>query len=365
MKIAILKLGGRIANEGHGITAFEAVSVSKMLSYSNHVDCFTKISNKDKPIPELNILEITEHYNKISGNYDALVVLNGNINFYGGVETPEQILNLHIINNFDGPVFYIFIDTLLPLKNVWNSIQRKSWSKKYQEKDILITRKDIVYITMCYDTNAVYKITNKTGINPAKVIYFPFEKYAFFNDRLEYIGTKNIDLIYGANSFRNKREKKIIKFYFDFPEDIKVLFYGKMKSTDFNSKLVDKKRFPLFEGPIKYNENLIKMNNALCTINISDTFNEGRQLNPRIYETVLGNVVSFMDIDYDPLKKAFKDPELQDFLYVKEKNDVIDKIKKLKLDNTFMKKIINLQYQDSFISQNDLSEKFCELISSL
>jgi len=365
MKIAIIKLGGRIANEGHGITSFEAVSVSKMLSYGNKVDCFTKISNNDKPIPELNILEITDHYNKISGNYDALVVLNGNINFYGGKETPEQILNLHIINNFNGLVFYIFIDTLLPLKNVWDSIQKKSWGNKYKKEDILIIRKDIVYITMCYDTEAVYKITNKTGIVPSKVVYFPFEKYAFFGERLNYHSNKTIDLIYGANSFRNKREKKLIKYYLDLPEDLSVVFYGKMKQEDFNIKLISNKIFPNFEGPIKYNENLIKLNTSISTINISDSFNEGRQLNPRIYETVLANVVSFMDLDYDPQKRAFKNPELQNFLYVKNQNELIDKIRKLKSDKTIMNKIIDMQYEDSYISKKDLSNNFCELISSL
>jgi len=365
MKIAILKLGGRIANEGYGITSFEAVSVSKMLSYGNKVDCITKISNKDKPIPELNILEITEHYNKISKNYDALVVINGNINFYGGTETPEQLLNLNIINNFDGPVFYIFIDTLLPLKNIWNSVQRKPWSKKYKEDDILIKRNDITYITMCYDTNSVYNITNKTDIKPNKVVYFPFEKYAFFGERLPLVGQKDVDLIYGANSFRNKREKKFIKFYFDLPEDIKVKFYGKMKPTDFNPKLTDGKRFPIFNPPIQYKENLITMNKSISTINISDTFNEGKQLNPRVYETVLANVISFMDIDYDPQKKAFKDSELQEFLYIKDKNELIDKIRKLKSDSFFMKKIIDLQYKDSFISTQDLCKQFCELVESL
>jgi len=367
MKIAVIKLGGRIANERHGITAFEAVSVRKMLSKGglHHVDCFTKISDKDKPIPELNVFEISKNYDKISDNYDALVVLNGNINFYGGVETPDQIMNLHIINNFKGRVFYIFIDTLLPLKNVWESIKKKPWGSKYQEKDMNITRNDIIYVTMCYDTEAVYEITKKTGINPEKVVYFPFEKYAFFGERLPVIGTKTLDLTYGANSFRNKREKKFIKYYFGLPEDINVSFYGKMTPEDFNPKLITGKRQPIFNGPVKFNENLIEMNKAICTINISDTFNEGRQLNPRVYETVLANVVSFMDIDYDPQKRAFKNERLQKFLYVKNQQELVDRIRILKEKPNVMNQIIDIQYADSFISQEELSVQFSKLIESL
>lgn len=367
MNIAVIKLGGRIANEGHGITAFEAVAVCKMLSIGglHHTQCYTKISEKDKPIPELSVFEITKHYDKISERHDALIVLNGNINFYGGAETPDQLMNLHIINNFKGPVFYIFIDTLLPLKNVWESIQKKPWGNKYQEKDMLITRDDITYITMCYDTDAVYEITKKTGINPKNVVYFPFEKYAFFNDRLQYVGTKKTDLIYGANSFRNKREKKFVKYYYDLPNEISVEFYGKMKPEDFNPKLIEGKRPPLFNGPVKFNENLIKMNEAICTVNISDTFNEGRQLNPRVYETVLANVVSFMDIDYDPQKRAFKNEELKDFLYIKTKTELIEKIKILKEDPEYMKKILNLQFEDSYVTKIELSEQFCKLMESL
>jgi hypothetical protein len=367
MKIAIIKIGGRIANEGHGITAFEAVSVSKMLSKGglHHVDCFTKISDKDQPIPELNIFEISKHYDKISNDYDALVVLNGNINFYGGVETPDQIMNLHIVNNFKGKVFYIFIDTILPLKNVWESIKKKPWGSKYQEKDMNITRSDIIYVTMCYDTGAVYDIVKKTGIIPAKVAYFPFEKYAFFGERLPEIGTKTLDLTYGANSFRNKREKKFVKYYFGLPEDINVSFYGKMKTEDFNPKLIAGKRQPIFEGPVKFNENLIEMNKAICTLNISDTFNEGRQLNPRVYETVLANVVSFMDIDYDPQKRAFKNEKLQKFLYVKTQADLVHRIRILRENPKAMKEILDLQFEDSFISQKDLSVQFSQLIESL
>lgn len=366
MKIAVLKLGGRIANEGFGITSFEAVSVCKMLSIGGFkVDCFTKISSSDKPIKELNILEITDHYDKISRNYDALVVLNGNINFYGGVETPEQLLNLHIINNFKGHVFYVFIDTLLPLKNVWNSIQKKPWKNKYQEKDMLISRDDIIYLTMCYDTEAVKNITEKTGINPKKVVYFPFEKYAFFGDRLNFIGNKTVDLIYGANSFRNKREKKIIKYYLDLPSDIKCQFYGKMKKEDFNPKLICDKTFPEFRPPVQYKENANVLNSSISTLNISDTFNEGRQLNPRVYETVLANVVSFMDLDYDPNKKAFNDSELKDFLYVKTQKDLIEKIRFLKNDESYMNKIIDLQYKDSYVSKESLSQSFCSLISTI
>lgn len=366
MKIAVLKLGGRIANEGHGISAFEAVTVSKMLTIGGfQVDCFTKISSRDKPINDLNILDINKYHDKISGNYDALMVLNGNLNFYGGKETPEQLLNLKVLNNFEGPVFYIFIDTLLPLKNVWKSVERKPWGNKWKKEDILITRDDITYLTMCYDTDAVYEITEKTGINPKEVIYFPFEKYAFFQDRLDYIGNKTNDLTYGANSFRNKRAKKFVKYYFGLPEDLSVSFYGKMKPEDFKNKLDEGIRQPVFEPPIQFKENLSKMNESIATVNISDNFNEGRQLNPRVYETVLANVVSFMDLDYDPSKRAFKDPELQDFLYVSSKKELIEKLRKLKEDPTLMKEIINKQYTDSYISKEQLSLQFCELIQSL
>lgn len=367
MKIAVLKLGGRIANEGYGVTSFEAVSVSKMLSIggNNQVDCLTKISDRDVPIPGLNILDITKHYENTS-EYDALIVINGNINFYGGVETPEQLMNIHILNNFSGKnIFYIFIDTLLPLKNIWESVKAKPWGKNYRQEDMLITRKDITYITMCYDTNSVYQITQKTGINPKSVVYFPFEKYPFFENRLDSIGDKSVDLIYGGNSFRNKREKKMVKYYFGVPEDINTVFYGKMKIEDFNPSLIQGKTNPKFEGPVQYKENGKKINTSISTINISDTFNEGRQLNPRIYETVLANTISFMDIEYDPLKRAFSDKFLQDFLYVKSQSEVVEKIRLLKKDVKLMKDIIDIQYENTYVSKEDLSKQFCQLIEKL
>ena len=367
MKFAVIKLGARIANENQGISSFEAVVVSKMLSIGgNKVDCFTKVSSKDAPIEGLNVLDITENYTKISGNYDALVVLNGNINFFGGVETPEQLLNLNIINNFDGKVFYIFVDTALPLRNVWESVKAKPWGVNYLEKDILITRKDIIYVTISYNTGAVKDITEKTGINPAKVVYFPFEKYVFFNDRLESVGDKSIDLLYGANSFRPKREKKMVQFYYGLPDDIDVEFYGKMKPSDFNIKNTGNKRIPRFNNtPLKYSENLTYINRGICTLNISDTFNEGKVLNPRIYETVLANTISFIDHEYDPRKKAFSSPKLQDFLYVRSQRELVEKIKKLKVDKVFMLDIIKEQFDNSYISKEDISNQFSSLMCSL
>ena len=107
------------------------------------------------------------------------------------------------------------------------------------------------------------------------------------------------------------------------------------------------------------------MNKSISTINISDKFNEGKQLNPRIYETVLANVVSFMDIEYDPQKRAFKHPSLQNFLYVNNQQELIERIRILKDRPTVMKEVINLQYNDSFISQKELSSQFSSLIRSL
>ena len=146
MKIAVLKLGARIAISSRGTSGGtgEVLSIIKMLTTAGcEVEAFTKILAKDEKPTDFSVLPIDQYYDKINDrNYDCLIVLNGSVNFFGGAEDREQILNYYIINNFKGNVFYVLCDPNLMLRQIWPSVAAKPWASNYQQKDIEIVRDD-------------------------------------------------------------------------------------------------------------------------------------------------------------------------------------------------------------------------------
>ena len=123
MKIAVIKLGSRIAVGSRGTSGGtgEVLSVIKILTNGgNEVTAFTKILSKDEKPEGFNIRNIEDHYTEINDmGFDALLVLNGNVNYFGGIDDPSQTINYNIINNFKGKVFYVLCDAALLLNQIW------------------------------------------------------------------------------------------------------------------------------------------------------------------------------------------------------------------------------------------------------
>ena len=150
MKIAVIKLGSRIAVGSRGTSGGtgEVLSVIKILTNGgNEVTAFTKILSKDEKPEGFTIRNIEDYYTEINNmGFDALLVLNGNVNYFGGQDDPSQTINYNIINNFKGKVFYVLCDAALLLNQIWKSVEKKPWGTNYSEKDINIIRDDIIYI---------------------------------------------------------------------------------------------------------------------------------------------------------------------------------------------------------------------------
>ena len=159
MKVAVIKLGSRIsfnANDTSGGNG-EARSIIKMLKEGGaDVHIYTKILKKDTLVEDYTWHNLTDFVSgAVDIEGDALVVLNGNVNFFGGAEDPEQLLNYALINDFNGPVFYIFCDPELTLKQVWPSVEKKPWACNWTESQLNITRTDITYLSQPYDVDKV------------------------------------------------------------------------------------------------------------------------------------------------------------------------------------------------------------------
>lgn len=351
MKLAVVKIGARIAvnNNSTSCGTGETVSVISILVGAGfQVDAYTKIlDNDDKPI-NFNIYDIETEYDKINDRgYDALVVLNGNANFFGGAENLLSLLTYNVLNNFKGKVYYILCDPYLIPKQIWKSVEAKPWCNKYKEEDINITRTDINIITQVPDLDAIKTVIEKQ-IVVNSIQFFPFERFPLYTmkdfDRpKEY----ECDIMYDGTFRSGRREADMIKFYFGYPEDIRVEMFGKLKLENFKENKYGELVPPMFNKSVKYDEFSKKMNTSIATIAIGDSdYKKLGILGQRIYESVrIGNVI-FIDNSYDADKKAFDDPYLKDFSYVEDRNDVIERIRALKKHPNFINEIIERQRKD-------------------
>lgn len=352
MKVAIIKLGSRIsisANDSSGGTG-ETLSIIKLLTTAGvEVDAYTKILSRDIEPDYFKTYDIIKELDNINKrNYDALLVLNGNVNYFGGVDCPDQTLNYKIINSFTGKVFYIHCDGNLYLKQVWPSISKKTWASNYNKEDIEIIRDDIVYITQSHNTDLVLEKARKCNINIKSAVYFPFEKFPMVNDPsvIPFNDCPEYDLLYGGTFRNGRREEDMIKFYFGYDSNIKVAMFGKITHDNF-TKNKNNDRFPDFEKSIDYKLFKDKMNKSIATVIIGDKiYKKQDDLAQRIYESILSSTVTLIDSSYDWSTRVFKNKELVDFCYVSSRKDVEDRLNKLK-NIEFRKKIVELQLEDT------------------
>lgn len=369
MKTAVIKLGARISfnardtSGGNG----EARSICKMLKMGGaDVHIFTKILDKDNLVPDFTWHNIADDCQKLDG-YDALVIINGTVQFYGGAEDYEQLLNYCMINRFKGKVFYVFCDPSLTLKQVWPSVTKKPWASNWTEEQLNIVRKDIVYISQPFDVDKVVGKLKGNEVIPSKIIHYPFEQFPCLNESIPLNHNPEVHLSYGGTMRGGKRQKKMAKFYFGLPDFISVEMFGKIDAEDFDQKHIDGLRHPAFTGPVKYDDMLPKMNKAMAHVVIGDPWYE--QINDipqRLYESVMAGVITFVDHDMDKNRRIFKnlDKETQDFIYVKDRVDLAEKLQYLISFPEGRKQIHDKQVKAINFNGVDYCQSFVQILKS-
>lgn len=368
MKVAVIKLGSRISvssNDSSGGTG-ETLSIIKLLTSAGvEVDAYTKILSKDKTPDNFKVFDLIENLDNINNlGYDALLILNGNVNYFGGVDDPYQTLNYKVINTFKGKVFYIHCDGNLYLKQIWPSISKKVWLSNYKQEDIEIKRNDIIYVTQSKNTAAVLEKANKCDISIKEAIYFPFQMFPLVNDPIiiDFNNNPDYDLLYGGTFRNGRREEDMIEFYFGY-DNYKVGMFGKIEESNFTKNKKNLKA-PIFEKSVDYKDFKNKMNMSLATVIIGDKiYKKQNSLAQRIYECVLSSVVVLIDSSYDYDKITFKNKELKEFCYVRNRLDVEDRLNKLK-DIDFRKRIVDLQLEDTKINILEYCNSFVDILKN-
>jgi len=365
MKVAVVKLGARIAfgSSSSAGSVGEAQAICNMLRLGGaDVHIYTKILDKDEPAPEgVTLHQIEEEFDDVSA--DALVVINGNVNFFGGVLDNAQILNYHILNRFNGPVHYILCDPAITLKQIWSSVASKDKDSLYKRENIEVTRTDIHYICQPYNTAKYLQFVNKSksAIGISRMDHYPFEKFPCLQTPLSINPMPLTDLSYGGTFRGGRRAGKMLKFYFGYSEDIEVEIFGKIKREDFD--LVTP-RPPTFSGPVKYEQMMGKMNKSLAHVVIGDKLYEDTDDVPqRLAESVWSQVVTFVDHDMDRARRIFgKDKYLNELLYVTDNVDVEAKIMILKDDDGARREVLEYQMAAFNFDAADFCNNFVELL---
>lgn len=367
MKLAVVKLGARVIfGEKMGTSggSGEARSLINMLAVGKQdVHVYTKILAKDEPVTHVKMHQMLDEYQDInSQGYDALCVINGSVNYMGGVDDPSQTNIYWMINNFKGPVFYFYCDPNLSLKQIWPSVSKKPWASNYKQSDIEITRADIRVICQIYNTQKCKEVFDKNGIKVQSVDQYPFEKFPMMFEAIR--SEKLLDLQYGGTFRSGRREQKLIDFYFGLPDDISVEVFGKIKADDFNPKKTGDLRKPIFTGAVNYDKMIHKMSQGLVHTVIGDTqYPAYQMISQRAYESIQAGCVTLIDSAFDTQKIIFKDKELQKFCYVNNRSQVAERIQTLKADPKTAEDIVKMQVTDVDFNEKKYCKDFCELIN--
>ena len=175
MKLAVIKLSTKILNNETSDNFENTLSIIKILSYISDVHYFTKILKNDELINYATSHDISEG-DLPDETFDALIIINGYEDLHD-----YDVINYQIINSFKGPVFYIYTDINLYLKQIWDTVKLKS-KNIYKKDEIFVTRNDIIYIHQ-YKTDVFKKIKkiekNKDYVRPKAYEFFPFYKIPF------------------------------------------------------------------------------------------------------------------------------------------------------------------------------------------
>lgn len=376
MKVAVCKIGSRISVGGTSGGSGESMSICKMLAkggIETHV--YTKIIAKDILSEEFKWHQIMEDADNINEpGYDALIVINGSVNYVGGAPQDDTTINYMMINKFKGPVFYIYCDPNLILKQIWKMVEAKlpGWKEKYNsrmwtEDEINITRDDIYVICQSYNTEYVASQFAKVNVPICGVSNYAFDKFPLLQKQAPLLYDPSIDLSYGGTLRTGRREKKLIDFYWGYPDDISVEVFGKIKHEQFNPKKIADLRAPTFTGAVNYDKMISKMSEAMAHVVIGDDmYKKFRIMSQRSYESVLAGCITFIDIDLDETKIMYgANKGLAEFLYVKDRAEVIDKIRYAKSQGSeFGREMANATLEHFDFNAKEYCTGFAELIKS-
>lgn len=351
--LGILKIGANItfgANANRTAANQDIMTLSRALAPNFELHYITKRTRNSLIPKETKFTDIMLAKEKINElGLDAIMVFNGNWNAFGGYFPHETAAIWQIINAFKGKVFYIHTDCQMKFYQCFDgeSWAKKGWDTEVDAESVIVTRDDIIYLTQSQSPTKILELTAKTGITlkEENILHFPIEEAILLKPPV-YNSTRDIkwDLIYGGSWRSGARRDRMLKWFFGHQKPaLKTLMFGNIGMDKFINQTI--KPFPQFEGPVSNDQFVGKLRTSLATVIIVDKWSEGHWTPLRFYESLIAGCIPFIDILADPKKRLFKNPELQDFLYVTKRAELAERITKLR-EESFLTKLLYLCRQD-------------------
>jgi hypothetical protein len=321
MKIAIAKIGANITlskNNGSAANADILYALRTMKGFGHRFTIVThKTSNTSLPVA----LGFEELYTiKDFNDYDCVMLFNGSINFFGGVEDPGVISLYKALAKTRKPVFFVNTDGVLVLRNLWPMIANREWAKGYSEKDFDLENTPIHYLTQGRDLPKMRRhiIETKNSVIPLTIDHFPWEQTIlsehekWFPIKPRPVSKREYDLGFGGY-IRNSHKQRRIERYYD-EADIRTLLFGNLrginlKNTELHPKISFQSMVPTMEqcqasvivGDLLYNDNFHTL---------------------RMYECLLAGCAVLIDKQLDSKGEFYKDISPGNRFYVNSPSDV-------------------------------------------
>ncbi len=273
-------------------------------------------------------------YDAKPNKYDFILLMNSHPNFFGGQKDQIVIDKFKWLAMVRCPILYLFNDMNLPFEQLWKNIKDRSWND-CAEDDVKITA-PIYIISQFRDLNYSININDKNH-DILGGAFIDFGVWILKNYQSKFVENKKLyDLIYGGSFRGGRREKKFIDFFFD--KDLNVALYGTIKLSNFKSTSDNPPKNWLGKIP---SDKVIEENSlGFSTVIIGEKgYNDNIEI-IRIYESILSGAITFIDNDFDPKHLIYPD---NNFLYIYNGNDLENKIKQLKNNDSLYKKCIASQ----------------------
>lgn len=180
---------------------------------------------------------------------------------------------------------------------------------------------------------------------------------------------RSVDLIYGGTFRGGKREKDLIKYYFGYPEDIKVELFGNMQLDQFKSKNIADLNPPMFSKKLPYKEYIEKTATGLSSVIIADPlYKTSNMRTTRFFECIrVGNII-FIDKEYYSGTEFFFNGNklLEDMCVVDNRNDIADKIRYFKNNTKARNKFVEIQRSAiNFITEDYYYKKLLSILEEI
>lgn len=334
MKIALI-------NMGNNIQGFKTTPASETIYLA---DCL-RDAGLDVDLISMKDTQYSVKYDgKDPNDYDRLVVVNAALNFFGGEENKMNNAAYRFMNKYKGKIYYLFTDIRLPFEQAWRRMQKKKWSSKYDESEFIVTS-PIRVVSQGKDLEQAKKVHSERLVGKdmkIDYVHFPLDRHKMYHDvfKVHDGGIKFRDLIYGGTFRSGNREAKMVEYLFDTGLDVE--FFGSVKADQFKNEDHPWKEPPAFPGKVDSREMVQRNSTAYATIVIGDKTYDNNQITPRVWEALASSAVSFFDKSFDPDMKIMEGNE---FFYVENRKELVDKINLIKADDTYRQELLDYQHK--------------------